>query len=65
MSDVAEFQILIVDDARDIREPLVSLCASRAAARLRRRIEDDPKKPRLIVTEWGGGCMLAADVEEA
>ena len=32
-------------------------------SRLRRKIEDDPKQPRLIVTEWGGGYLLAADVE--
>jgi two-component system OmpR family response regulator len=34
-----------------------------AVARLRRKLEDDPAHPRLIVTEWGGGYALAADVE--
>ncbi len=36
-----------------------------AVARLRRKIEDDPARPRLLVTEWGGGYALAADVERA
>ncbi|SFA96664.1 two-component system, OmpR family, response regulator [Poseidonocella pacifica] len=33
-------------------------------SRLRRKLEDDPKSPRLLVTEWGGGYLLAADVEK-
>ena len=36
-----------------------------AVARLRRKIEDDPARPSLLVTEWGGGYALAADVENA
>ncbi|MEM9477361.1 MAG: response regulator [Pseudomonadota bacterium] len=36
-----------------------------AVSRLRRKIEDDPKAPRLIVTEWGGGYRLAVDVDPA
>ena len=36
-----------------------------AVARLRRKLEDDPAQPRLLVTEWGGGYALAADVSEA
>ncbi|MBM2576355.1 response regulator transcription factor [Jannaschia sp. Os4] len=35
-----------------------------AVARLRRKLEDDPARPRLLVTEWGGGYALAADVED-
>lgn len=31
-------------------------------SRLRRKIEADPRSPVLLVTEWGGGYMLAADV---
>lgn len=32
-----------------------------AISRLRRKIERDPKNPRLIKTVWGGGYLLAAD----
>lgn len=57
------------------RDRLLDLTAGREAkaydraidntvSRLRRKIESDPKAPTLIVTEWGGGYMLAADVED-
>ncbi|MFN7169554.1 MAG: response regulator [Pannonibacter sp.] len=57
------------------RDLLLSLTAGREArafdraidnaiSRLRRKIEDDPQSPRLIVTEWGGGYHLASDVTE-
>lgn len=32
-------------------------------SRLRRKIEDDPKKPLLIQTVWGGGYKFAGNVE--
>lgn len=32
-------------------------------SRLRRKIEDDPQQPVLLVTDWGGGYALAADVD--
>ncbi|SDE81498.1 response regulator [Limimaricola pyoseonensis] len=67
---------LMLDAPRTVldRVRLLDLLAGREAkaydraidnqvSRLRRKIEDDPKHPRLIVTEWGGGYMLAADVE--
>lgn len=58
------------------RDRLLDLTAGRDAkaydraidntiSRLRRKVEEDPKAPRLIVTEWGGGYRLAADVAEA
>ncbi|UOM35322.1 response regulator [Acuticoccus sp. I52.16.1] len=33
-------------------------------SRLRRKIEPDAKRASIIVTEWGGGYRLAADVED-
>ncbi|MFT4149323.1 MAG: response regulator [Paracoccaceae bacterium] len=34
-----------------------------AVSRLRRKIGDDVRSPRIILTEWGGGYRLAAPVE--
>ncbi|MBS1302910.1 response regulator [Loktanella sp. SALINAS62] len=34
-----------------------------AVSRLRRKLEDDPARPALIVTEWGGGYRLVATVD--
>lgn len=57
------------------RDQLLDLTAGRAASpldrtidnqisRLRRKIEADPSRPRLITTVRGGGYCLAADVTE-
>lgn len=56
------------------REQLLDLTRGRIAdvfdrsidnmiSRLRRKIEDDPKDPKIIKTIWGGGYILAAEVE--
>ena len=36
-----------------------------AVVRLRRKIERDPSRPALLLTEWGGGYALVADVGPA
>jgi two-component system OmpR family response regulator len=57
------------------RDQLLDLTRGRAAnvfdrsidnqvSRLRKKIEADPKEPTLIKTVWGGGYVLAADVEQ-
>ncbi|MCE9522152.1 MAG: response regulator [Alphaproteobacteria bacterium] len=33
-------------------------------SRLRRKLEDDPRNPRLIKTSWGAGYLFASDVEQ-
>jgi two-component system, OmpR family, response regulator len=56
------------------REQLLDLTRGREAqlfdrsidnqvSRLRRKVEVDPRNPRIIVTQWGGGYLFAADVE--
>ncbi len=58
------------------RSRLLDLTAGRAAkpydraidnqiSRLRRKLEPDPARPALLVTEWGGGYRLACEVTEA
>jgi len=55
------------------RDQLLDLTQGREAAafdrsidnqvsRLRRKIEEDPKEPKLLKTVWGGGYTLAAEV---
>jgi two-component system OmpR family response regulator len=74
----AEFQLLaaLLRHPKMVlsRDQLLDLTRGRAAAvfdrsidnqisRLRRKVEVDPRNPALIKTVWGGGYLLAADVE--
>lgn len=67
---------VLLDHPRKVlsRSSLLDLTAGREAkaydraidnqiSRLRRKIEQDPQSPVLLVTDWGGGYALAADVE--
>lgn len=75
----SEFLLLTVFLARPEivlnRDQLLDLTRGRAAkvfdrsidnqvSRLRRKIEDDPKNPKLIQTVWGGGYKFSAAVEK-
>ncbi|WP_324751987.1 response regulator [Roseovarius sp. Pro17] len=77
---VSEFKLLTVLLERPrlvlTREQLLDLTAGRApglfdrtidnqVSKLRRRIEKDPMRPKLITTVRGGGYCLSTDVEEA
>lgn len=68
---------VLLDRPREVlsRATLLDLTAGREAkaydraidnqiSRLRRKIEVDPQHPALLVTDWGGGYALAADVED-
>ena len=67
---------VLLDNPRKVlsRSSLLDLTVGREAkaydraidnqiSRLRRKIEDDPQHPVLLVTDWGGGYALAADVD--
>ena len=69
---------VLLDHPRTVlsRDRLLDLTAGREAkaydraidnqiSRLRRKIETNAKHPTLLVTEWGGGYALAADVTTA
>jgi two-component system OmpR family response regulator len=55
-------RLLDVTQGRDAKP--YDRAVDNAVARLRRKLENDPARPSLLVTEWGGGYALAADVTE-
>lgn len=69
---------VLLDHPREVlsRARLLDLTAGREAkaydraidnqiSRLRRKIEANPQQPMLLVTDWGGGYALAADVRDS
>lgn len=77
-SGEAKLLVVLLGAPRQVlsRERLLDLTAGReakaydraidnAVGRLRRKLEADPARPTLLVTDWGGGYALAADVEAA
>ncbi len=73
----AEFHLLtaFLDHPKMVlsRDQLLDITSGRSAkvfdraidnqvSRLRKKLEDDPKKPTLIKTVWGGGYMLTEEV---
>lgn len=54
-------QLLDLTKGRDAQ--LFDRSIDNQISRLRRKVETDPKNPRIIVTQWGGGYVFAAEVE--
>jgi len=54
-------QLLELTKGRDTQ--LFDRSVDNQISRLRRKIENDPKNPRIIVTEWGGGYQFVSDLE--
>ena len=54
-------QLLDLTRGRDAQ--LFDRSVDMQVSRLRRKLEADSRNPRIIVTDWGGGYLFAADVE--
>ncbi|NZA24939.1 response regulator [Luteimonas sp. SJ-92] len=54
-------QLLDLTRGRDVQ--LFDRSIDMQISRLRRKLEADHKAPRIIVTDWGGGYLFAANVE--
>jgi len=55
----------LLDLARGHNAAVTDRSMDTQVSRLRRKIEADPKDPRLLKTVWGGGYVLAVPVERA
>jgi two-component system OmpR family response regulator len=55
----------LLDLARGREAQLFDRSIDNLVSRLRRKLGDDPKRPRYIVTHWGGGYSFVAAVEPA
>ena len=54
-------QLLDLTKGRDAQ--LFDRSIDNQISRLRRKVEVDPRNPRIILTQWGGGYLFAAEVE--
>ena len=54
-------QLLDLTKGRDAQ--LFDRSIDNQISRLRRKVETDPRNPRIILTQWGGGYLFAAQVE--
>jgi two-component system OmpR family response regulator len=54
-------QLLDLTKGRDAQ--LFDRSIDNQISRLRRKVEVEPKNPRIILTQWGGGYLFAAEVE--
>ena len=52
----------LLDLTRGRETQLFDRSVDNQVSRLRRKLEEDPKNPKIILTEWGGGYQFAADV---
>lgn len=55
----------LLDLARGREAQLFDRSIDNLVSRLRKKIEQDPRRPRYIKTHWGGGYSFAAEVKRA
>ena len=55
----------LLDITRGRQAQLFDRSIDNQVSRLRRKLESDPRNPRIIQTKWGGGYVFAAEIEWA
>jgi len=55
---------LLLERAMGREEKAFDRAIDNQIGRLRKKIESDPSRPRILVTEWGGGYKLVVDTDE-
>ena len=54
------YQLLFLTKGREAQ--LFDRSIDNVISRLRRKLEVDPKNPKIILTQWGNGYLFAADL---